>query len=212
MMLISLPRAVAQWLFLLVCNLVTLPFGLLMVALAIPFRVPGVSVMDGRPIINLPRWAWLFGNDYDGLLGDKRLWWAANCDGAVLFGLLPLLRRFGLALPVLAPESFLAMYWWAAVRNPVNNLRLVPAFYCPVGECVITGFGQAVVKDDPEKGGWQFVVAKRGWRRWYGLYVVHQWSKTRAFVLRFGFKITVADNGGDELIGQTIKINPLKSI
>lgn len=77
-MFLSLPRALAQWLFLLACDLVLLILGLVVVAVAIPFRVPGVSVSDGRSIVNLPRWAWLFGNDYDGLLGDKRGWWAEN--------------------------------------------------------------------------------------------------------------------------------------
>lgn len=193
-MFISLPRALAQWLFLFVCNAVLMILGLLVVAVAIPFRVPGVSVSDGRPIVNLPRWAWLFGNDYDGLLGDKRGWWAANTP-------------FGWAA-----TAFGAMYTWAALRNPVNNMRQTSLFSCPVAECSITGYGQDEVKDSPGMGGWQFVIAKRGLRRWYGFYWVHQWSDTRALVVRMGYKITKADQGGTEVIGMTTKVDLYKSI
>lgn len=193
-MLISLPRALAQWLFLFVSNLVLLLVGLVVVAVAIPFRVAGVSVSDGRAITNLPRWAWLFGNDYDGLLGDKRGWWAANTP-------------FGWAA-----TSFGAMYAWAALRNPVNNMRQTSLYSCPVAECTITGYGQAEVADRAGEGGWQFVIAKRGLRRWYGFYWVHQWSDTRALVVRLGYKITVADQGGTELIGMTTKVDVWKAI
>jgi hypothetical protein len=71
-------RAIFQWIWLLLCNIVLDILGLFVVALTIPFRVDGKSLSDGRPITNLPKWVWLFGNDYDGLLGDKRMWWSAN--------------------------------------------------------------------------------------------------------------------------------------
>lgn len=194
MWLVSLPRALAQWLFLFACNLVFFVLGLVLVAVGIPFRVAGTSLSDGRPIVDLPRWLFPWGNAYDGLQGDKRGRWAASTP-------------FGWAV-----DSFGAMYTWAALRNPANNMRLLAPFYCPVGECAITGYGQDVVKDSPGQAGWQFVVAKRGWRRWYGFYFVHQWNDTRAFVVRLGFKITVADNGGTELIGETVKVDVWKSI
>lgn len=202
-----------QWLFLLLSNIVLIPVGLVVVALAIPYRVPGVSLSDGRAIVNLPRWAHLFGNDFDGLLGDKRLWWAQNCDGLVLWGLLPLLRRLGLPLATVTAESVLAMYWWAALRNPVNNKRLLALYSCPVSRCEIRYRGQAVVEDKPGQGGWQFVIARQGLRRWFGFYFVHEWSATRAFVVRLGFKIKPDHAGSDEPAkGATTKINPFKSI
>jgi hypothetical protein len=194
MLLLSLPRALAQWLFLFVCNVVLFLVGLVVVAVAIPFRVPGVSVSDGRPIVNLPRWAWLFGNDYDGLLGDKRGKWAT-------------LTPFG--WPV---TSYGAMYVWAALRNPVNNMRQLSLWSCPVGQCTITGYGQAVVRDLAGQGGWQFVIARRGARRWYGFYWVHQWNATRALVVRLGYKITTADQGSAEQIGMTTKVDLYKAI
>ena len=62
--------AAVTWLLLLVARVVMIVLGLAVVAVAIPFAVPGVSVSDGRPIVNLPRWAWPWGNDFDGLDGD----------------------------------------------------------------------------------------------------------------------------------------------
>lgn len=194
MWLLALPRALAQWLFLFVCNVALLILGLVVVAVAIPFRVPGVSVSDGRPIVNLPRWAWLWGNDYDGLTGDKHGTWAASTP-------------FGWPA-----DSFLAMYTWAALRNPVNNLRQTSLFSCPVASVTITGYGQDYVRDHIGQTGWQFVIARRGLRRWYGFYWVHPWSLTRALVVRLGYKITKADQGGAELIGMTTKVNFVKSI
>jgi hypothetical protein len=188
--------AAAQWTALLLIRAALIILGLGVVALAIPFRVPGASASDGRPITNLPRWAWLFGNDYDGLLGDKRAWWAKNTP-------------FGLAV-----DSYLAMWIWAAWRNPVNNLRLVPGLSCPVSECAITYRGNYVVEDKPNLGGWQFVTAASRTSRWYGLYVVHEWSPTRAFVLRIGYKIKPihAVYANEPAKGMTFKINLWKSI
>lgn len=190
-------EAVVSWCLLILVRLLGIVAGLLVVALAIPFAVPGYSLSDGRRITNLPRWAWLFGNDFDGLLGDKRLWWAANTP-------------FGWAV-----DSFLAMWWWAAIRNPVNNMRLVPGLSCPVAECVITYRGAHTVEDKPGLGGWQFVRAQRkgGRSRWYGLYWVHEWSATRALVLRLGYKIKPSHAGSQEPAkGLTFKLNPYKAI
>lgn len=212
---LEIPLALLQWAVLLVVRVVLIVVGLPVVAAAIPFAVPGLSVSDLRPIVNLPRWAWLFGNDYDGLQGDKRGWWDANCDAAVLFGLLPLLRRLGVPLDPLTKTHWLARWWWAAVRNPVNNLRLVPGFNCPVSECVIRFLGTAVVEDKPGYCGWQFVAARHagGRSRWYGFYLVHQWNTSRAFVLRLGYKIKPEHEGSDEPgKGMTFKINPFKAI
>lgn len=207
--------ALLQWAVLLVARVVLIVIGLPVVAIAVPFSVPGLSVSDGRLIDNLPRWAWLFGNDFDGLQGDKRGWWDVNCDAAVLFGLLPLLRRLGIAVPVLEVTSGLARWWWAAVRNPVNNLRLVPGFNCPVSECDIDCLGSRVVEDKAGLGGWQFVRATKrgGSSRWYGFYLALDYRATRAFVIRLGYKIKPEHQDSDEPgKGMTFKINPAKAI
>jgi hypothetical protein len=212
----NVAMAAAQWALLLVIRLALIIIGLPVVAIAIPFAAPGLSASDGRPIWNLPRLAWLWGNDFDGLDGDKRLWWADNCDALVLFGLLPLLRRLGLPIGSLPVTSWLARWWWAALRNPVNNLRLVPGFNCPVGDCQLTHWGRFTVEDKPGMGGWQFVVARRngGTSRWFGLYWVHEWTISRAFVVRLGYKIKPghAFKIGEPAKGLTFKINPVKEI
>ena len=43
-------HALAQWSWLIIARLAGILSGFLMVALEIPFRVPGVSQSDGRPI------------------------------------------------------------------------------------------------------------------------------------------------------------------
>lgn len=188
-------KAAIQFLSLFVANVVLDVIGLVVVAIALPFRVKGYSGSDGREISNLPKWAWLFGNDYDGLQGDKRGWWAENTP-------------FG--WPV---DSFMAMWWWAAVRNPVNNMRFVKLWQAPVKGSTITWVGDYTVRDHPGEAGWQFVTTENGGKHWYGFYLVHQWSDTRAFVIRLGFKVQPDDAGTDgEPLGMTTKINFYKAI
>lgn len=193
-LIVSLIKALPQFIFLLVSNVLLDLIGLLVVAVAIPFRVEGKSLSDGRPIVNLPKWCWLFGNDYDGLLGDKRGWWKDNTP---------------FNLPV---DHFLSMYWWAAIRNPVNNMRLTSLYSCPVDGSVITYVGDKRVRDKAGQEGWQFVTTTKGGKKWYGFYWVHLWSDKRAFVVRFGFKTEPSDEGSKESQGMTTKINPYKSI
>jgi hypothetical protein len=145
--------------------------GLFIVALAIPFRVDGVSVSDGRPILNLPKWAYPWGNDYDGLLGDKRLWWAANAPWGIDY------------------KSFLGMYLWTAIRNPANNMRMFPLWSAPITGSMITYKGDYTVEDKPGMDGWQFVTVENKGKKWYGLYFVRPWNNTHAFVVRVGFKV-----------------------
>jgi len=188
-------HALAQWSWLILARLAGIMTGLAVVALALLFRAPSVSLSDGRHIVNLPRWAWLWGNDFDGLLGDKRGWWAENTP---------------LGWPV---DSFAAMYWWAAIRNPANNMRFLHAFSAPIIGSKITHRGRYVVEDKPGMGGWQFVIAENDGKRWYGFYLVHEWSSTRAFVIRLGFKIKPEHAGKNEpRKGLTFKINPFKAI
>ena len=188
-------HALAQWSWLVLARLVGIVTGIVVVSLAIPFRVPAVSLSDGRAIVNLPRWAWLWGNDYDGLLGDKRGWWAANTP-------------FGWSA-----DSFCAMYWWAAFRNPANNMRLLDTFSAPVIDSKISYRGRYTVEDKPGMGGWQFVIVENDGKRRYGFYLVRCWSEKRAFVVRLGFKVKPSHQGANEpRKGLTFKLNPFKSI
>lgn len=189
-------KAVAQFAFLFLSNIVLVLLGFVVVAIAIPFRVDGYSESDGRKIVNLPKWAWLWGNDFDGLLGDKRGWWAENTP-------------FGVAV-----DSFLAMYAWAALRNPANNKRLLSWYQTPVVGSEISYKGDFTVEDKPGMGGWQFVKTVHDGHASYGFYFVHEWSLTRAFVIRFGYKVKPMHSGStDELAkGFTTKVNLYKAI
>lgn len=187
-------KALLQWMFLLLANIVLDIIGLFIVALFIPFRVDGASKSDGRYISNLPKCVWLFGNDYDGLLGDRRGWWAANTPWG---------------LPV---DHFISMFTWAALRNPANNMRFTDMFSAPVEHSTITFKGQAHVRDKAGEEGWQFVTTEYNGKKWYGFYLVHLWSTTSAFVIRLGYKVEPSDAGSTEREGMTTKINFNKAI
>jgi len=190
------PYAFMQFLFLGLADLIFDFLGLFVVAIAISFRKPGTSVQDGRPITNLPKWAYPWGNDFDGLLGDSQGWWAANTP-------------FGLP-----PDSFLSMYVWAAIRNPANNTRMFSIFNAPIQGSQIEYKGDFFVGDHPGESGFQFVkLTHEGiWPR-YGLYWVRQWTSKHASVIRLGFKISPDQIYTNELPkGSTFRINPWKRI
>ena len=199
--------------FLLISNIVLDLLGLVIVAIALLFVRPAVSKSDGRNIVNLPKWAWLWGNDYDGVEGDKRNWWADNCDKESTLGLFPWLRTKGINVPVIKVNSYWARYWWTAIRNPANNMRFTKLWSAPITGSKITYYGKYDVADKPGRSGWQFVIAENNNKRYYGFYLVHEWTKTHAFVIRFGFKITPdMNNTVSEPKGMVTKINLYKVI
>lgn len=189
---------ILNWLFLFLIRLVLIVLGFIVVPVALLFPQAGTSVSDGRPIMVLPGWAWVWSNDFDGALGDKRGWWDANAP-------------FGLGA-----HHFLSKFVWLAFRNPVNNLRRTDWFSCPVSSCFIDYAGSSVVEDKPGMGGWQFVTAEheRTEKTWHGFYWVHEWNAERAFVIRLGFKIKPDHEvmAGEPPKGFTIRLNPWKSI
>lgn len=189
-------KAPLQWAFLLIANIVLDLIGLVMVAIALPFATWQISVSDGRAILNLPRWAYLWGNDFDGVLGDKRGDWAK-------------ITPFGVHV-----ESYLAKYWWTAIRNPSNNMRMYDMFAAPIIGSVITFIGDREVRDSSGEGGWQFVklVSAKG-KNYYGFYLVWQLTDNHGFYARFGFKISPDHQGTQELPkGETVRINPWKTL
>jgi|GEM_PF-807887 len=182
--------------------------GLLVVPLALPFRVvhhgtakPFSQTSGNWCLVTLPAWAWLWSNDRDGAVGDQRGWWHQNAP-------------FGLGA-----YHWFSMLVWLAFRNPANNLRFTRLFGCPVLETSCTWWGQEEVEDDPGKGGIRFLMAWSGIAPYYGLYWVWQWSERRALVVQLGFKPEpsdwLEDYSGDESRqwkGFTFEINPVKNI
>jgi len=208
-MLTHVLRAALQWACLLPLRVLMILAGLVVVPLALPFRVtqgpaqPFSQAAGDWLLILLPSWAWLWSNDRDGAAGDKRGWWHLNAP-------------FGLGA-----YHWLSMFWWLAIRNPANNARFSTLFGCPVTECDYRYCGQASVEDDPGKGGWRLLLAthRKTGRRFYGFYWVRQWSATRALVVQLGFKGEPEDWADDysadpskQWKGFTFEVNLWKAI
>lgn len=193
-------KAIWQWSWLLAFDIFFNVLGLFMVAIGIPFARWDVSVSDGRAILNLPRWLHIWGNDFDGLLGDKRGWWAANTPFHV------------------DVNSFLAKWWWAAIRNPSNNMRRYSMFSAPIRGSKFAYVGDYEVEDDVEGGGMQFVKAtSKAGKNYYGFYWVKEWHNSgdvkRCLMIRIGFKVFPRHAGTDEEPkGLTYRLNPWKKL
>lgn len=188
--------AAIQWVAILIIRSSLILLGLFIVPIGILCKQEDKSVSDGRKIVNFPKWLWVFGNDYDGLQGDKHGNWA----DATPFN-----------LPV---DHFYSMWVWAAIRNPVNNMRRLKPFYCPANKCAFEYIGDKIVEDKPGLGGFRFTIATLGSMSWYGLYFVKEWSLTRACVIQLGFKIKPSHAGDPKAKekGLTFEFAPYKFI
>lgn len=207
-------KALIQWCWLIAANIVLDLIGILLMPFLLPFLKRAYSLSDLRPIYTVKGFFRIFGNDFDGSLGDRRKWWDENCDQDSYFGLIPLLRKVFPSLPRLRAYHCLAQYWWMAWRNPVNNMRLYSAWQAPIAGSKITYKGQYLVEDKVGKTGWQFVTTESSkGKKYYGLYIVKPITKTHAFVIRLGFKVKPEHQGSDEAPkGMTTKISFWKEL
>lgn len=202
-------RAALQWALFLPLRVTLILLGLVVVPLALPFLTienPPIAFTQAPGywgLGRLPAWAWLWSNDRDGALGDKRGWWHMNTP-------------FGLGA-----YHWFSQFWWLAIRNPANNMRFSPWFSCPVTECDYRYWGDENVEDRPGEGGRRLLLAthKATGRRYYGFYGVWQWSATRALVVQLGFKGEPKDWAEDytgdlsrQWAGLTFEVNPWKGI
>lgn len=164
--------------------------GLLVIPLALPFRTYDQSTakdfsdpryadpLDCWCMCRLPRWALLWDNIYDGLLGDKRGWWNWYCSKNY--------KR--------SANHWYSMFQWAAIRNPANYWsRIVTG--CDVRAVSLLA-GQPVVDED--NPGWHFLLAidAKG-RSYYYLGFNFPWwfDKTHAIFGRFGWKLKLSHDG-----------------
>jgi hypothetical protein len=202
-------RAALQWALFLPLRVFLILLGFLVVPSALPFLtvegplIPFSQAPGNWALARLPAWAWLWSNDRDGAIGDKRGWWHLNSP-------------FGLGA-----YHWFSQFWWLAIRNPANNMRFTPWFSCPVAECDYRYWGDESVEDRPGQGGQRLLLAthKITGRRYYGFYGVWQWSATRALVVQLGFKPEPSDWAEDysadpsaQWKGLTFEVNPWKSI
>lgn len=201
--------AAVQWLLLFPVRVVLILVGLVVVPLAMPLLVtegppvPFTQAPGNWQFKRLPAWAWLWSNDRDGAVGDKRGWWHLNAP----FGL-------GAYHP-------LSMFIWLALRNPANNMRFTSWLGCPITECDYIYWGDQSVEDRPGEGGCRLLMAthKRTGRRYYGFYGVWQLSAERAVVVQLGFKGEPKDwledyskDPSRQWAGMTFEINLFKDI
>lgn len=202
-------RAALQWALFLPLRVTLILLGLVVVPLALPFLTienPPVAFTQAPGywgLGRLPAWAWLWSNDRDGALGDKRGWWHLNAPFD------------------LGAYHWFSQFWWLAIRNPANNMRFHPWFSCPVAECDYRYWGSEGVKDRPGQGGRRLILAthKTTGRRYYGFYGVWQLRATRALVIQVGFKPEPSDWKEDysadptaQWKGLTFEVNPWKGI
>jgi hypothetical protein len=130
--------------------------------------------------VTLPKVLWIWSNDRDGALGDKRGWWDKNCPSG-------------------DSRDFLSMFNWLALRNPANNMRWLKGFSVNMKEAVVTklaGNTDYDIDDKVGKTGWMWLKAKGPTFNYYTFYGVWPRKKdpTKAFMIRIGHKIKVSHN------------------
>ena len=186
--MLNILMACAMWLVIAAVRLVLILLGLVTVPLAIWFLIFDCSSRQrftdypkyGYWLwVSAPRWLWIWGNDRDGYLGDRRGWWADQCNGDHL--------------------GFFSMFKWAAIRNPVNNMRFVPFIGCDLAQCKVALLaGQHYVRDKIGHHGWQFVKADGPVFNYFGFYLVTRpLFGSRGLVIRLGHKIEPRHNDTD---------------
>lgn len=185
--------------------------GLFIVPFMIPFRKVDpltLSPYTQHPELgdwvfaNFPGW---WGNPCDGLIGDKRGDFAQLC---VDHGI--------------KPGGFVAMWIWAAIRNPVNYWSRCVAGI-DVSQCVIGKlWGDDVVTEEPGWYGAQYLIATRSDGRMFPrLFISFPWlfRRDKAFMLDIGWKIKLSHNGtpstariNDRMKGNVFTISPWKGL
>ncbi len=149
--------ALLTWPLWIVIRLTAIILGLFIVALALPFRTekpvtnPDEQAYPSRKIVHLPKWAWLWDNDAEGMMSWMDEWPEMCWNGK--------------------PDSFLSMWQWAAWRNPANNMRFVRglALYVPdTKEWNFWGDTKVDDKDYVNGKGWNFIYARGKYFPYYG--------------------------------------------
>lgn len=188
--------------------------GLIMVAIGIPFRVEYLETTkqftDARyahlgnwVLTRLPAWLRPWDNAFDGLMGDKRGWFANWCvENSINY------------------PSFLAFYVWAAIRNPANFWSRNITGCNVVGCAVKVLFGPPVV--DEKNPGLHLIVAHCQNGKSYPLISFcfpWRFKPTKAVFGKFGWKVklshakTPADaKPQDQIKGSVYRCSLWKSI
>lgn len=117
------------WIPYLIVSLILMVLGLLLVPIAIRFGQIIQSPINRTSIFTAPDWLWLWGNDEEGYDSDNAR------------------SKFRSDM-----TEWERMYRWAAIRNPIGNLRFVKWMHPPQQAAKV----QWVVR-----GNWAFIY--QGW-------------------------------------------------
>lgn len=183
--------------------------GLLVVALALPFKKEDVSTekpftqypQHGSWLLcRLPAWAKPWDNPRDGMYGDKRGWWANERDGDF--------------------KSFLSCWLWAAVRNPANYYSRVMSAIDTTGATLRKLAGTSD-KANEDENGWHFICCEKDGKVLGCLFqaaIKYPFSSKYGFYCRFGYKIeldepmTEANDYYDRMRSSVWKFSPWKDL
>lgn len=149
-----------QWSMLLVIRIILIIIGLVIVPMALPFRKHHLDTRKNFTehnrtkfweLVTLPKWAWIWSNDRDGALGDKRGWWDKECGDS---------------------RSFSCMFKWLALRNPAHNTTFtaLSSNVCKSAVVCIGGLLEQDFKDIDD--GWQLLKTAGSRIPRYHLYIV----------------------------------------
>lgn len=165
--------------------------GLVVVALALPFRTEsGMPCVFSDPrfthlgqwrLCRLPRWALWWDNPFDGLYGDARGWWANQCLEAGR-----------------AYDSWASCWLWAAIRNPVNYFSR-QVIGVDVAECTIARLaGADYVEADQGAPGWQVLLATRADGKTFPRFLLElpwRFAPSHILLIDLGWKVKLSHNG-----------------
>jgi len=200
-LVIDLGYMIVSWILMLVIRIPLMLMGFVIVPIGLLFKVEDESTIkpfsDSRwntdrnwMLVTLPKILWIWSNDRDGALGDKRGWWDANCKSG-------------------NARDFFSMYHWMAIRNPVNNMRFVKGISCnaSLGKTERL-LGQDIVKDKVGFSGFQLLKNTGPTFRYYHLYWVkeNKDDPTKALIVRMGHKIKISHNDEDWSIQDATKV------
>lgn len=186
--------------------------GLPLVAIGLRFRVdhpdtarPFTQFADRGSwrLVDLPGWLKPWTNQFDGALGDKRGWWANECDGE--------------------HESYWNMWRWMALRNPANYWSRVITGV-DVSRCTIErvkGNADTII-EEPGVSNWQVLKATRDdGKTFYRLWIVYAYPfrPDKSLNIDIGWKLKMEHNGTpkdapikNRVVGSVFNPGPWKTL
>ena len=173
-MILDILQAIVTWVFLIAIRLPLILAGLVIVPIGLLFRTteevtnPDELTYPERKVVHMPKIFWLWDNDAEGAMSWMDEWPDMCWDKD--------------------PTSFLSMFQWMAIRNPVNNMRFTKgiAAYLPHIES-IRYYGDRYVSDKYQ-AGFQFVISQGKIFKYYGLVWVKNIG-SKKLVIRIGHKL-----------------------